>query len=66
MHGMMDLQVLKQWHEERLREAESNRLAKALRATRKRYAEWSSALAWELKRGAERVLKILQAPKNAG
>jgi hypothetical protein len=35
MHGMMDLQVLKQRHEERLCTAQMYRLAKALRATRK-------------------------------
>ena len=38
MHGMMDLQVLKQRHEEKLCEAQMYRLAKALRATHKHQA----------------------------
>jgi hypothetical protein len=44
MHGMMDLQALKQRHEERLWEAQMYRLAKALQATRKQQAGW-----WRLK-----------------
>jgi hypothetical protein len=36
VYGTMSPEVLKQHHEEMLREAESNRLKKALRAERKR------------------------------
>jgi hypothetical protein len=66
VYGMLDPQLLKQRHEDMLREAEMSCQAKALRAARKKRAGWSSVLAWELKRGAERILKILKVPKNAG
>jgi hypothetical protein len=50
MHGIMDLRVFEQRREEMLREAELNRLKKALRATRKRPApsRLASTVAWEL------------------
>jgi hypothetical protein len=64
MHGMLDPQVLRRCHLERLCEAEMNRLTKELRAIRKQPAGWSSALAWELKRCVGRVLKILKSPKK--
>ena len=63
---MLDSQLIKQRHEDMLREAELNRQAKALRAARKKRDGWSPALAWELKRGAERIFKILNTPKNVG
>jgi hypothetical protein len=66
MHGMLDPEVLRRCHRERLREAEMNRLAKELRATRTQRAGWPSVLAWELKSGAARMLKILKAPRDAG
>jgi hypothetical protein len=36
---MMDLEIWKQYHEEMIREAERNRLAKELRTARKKRAE---------------------------
>ena len=38
MYGAMSLEVLEQWREEMLREAELNQLKKALQANRKRSA----------------------------
>ena len=38
----------------------------SLRATRKRRDIWRSALVWELKRHAGRLLKLLRALRNAG
>ena len=66
MHEMMTLELAKQRREEMLREAELNRQAKALRATRKRGAGRRSALVWEMKRQAGRLLKLLRAMRNAG
>ncbi len=65
---MMDPQLIKQRHEELLREAETNRLAKALRATREQRTDTNraSALAWELKGVAGRLRKLLRALKDAG
>jgi hypothetical protein len=50
VHGIMDLHVIEQRREEMLREAELNRLKKALRATRKRPtpSRLASTVAWEL------------------
>lgn len=64
----MDLQTWKQRREEMMREAEQNRLAKALRESRKRRgAEGrASSPAWELKRIAGRLLKRLRSLKRAG
>jgi hypothetical protein len=52
MQQMMVYQIWKQRREELLREAEMNRQVKAVRATGKRRAGRSSALAWELRRHA--------------
>jgi hypothetical protein len=66
MYGMIDLQVLKRRHEEMLREAQLNRLKKALRADRKRSAtpRWASTVAWELIRAAGLLRKFFRTPKN--
>jgi hypothetical protein len=54
---MMDLWTCKQRREAMIREAEKARLARALRGLRKRQgADRTSALAWELKRFASRLL----------
>ena len=66
MHEMMSLELLKQRHEELLREAEMNRQARALRATGKRGAGRRSVLAWELKRHAGRLRKRLKTLWNVG
>ncbi len=66
MHEMMDFQLAKQRREELLREVELNRRAKALRATRERRHGRRSAIAWEMKRQAGRLLKLLRALRNAG
>ncbi len=66
---MVDLQIWKQRREEMMREAEQNRLAKALRESRKRRTganNWASSLAWELKRIAGRLLKLLRSLTRAG
>ncbi len=58
----MDLQDCKQRREEMIREAEQNRLSKALRESRKRRgAGRESSPAWELKRIAGRLLKLSRA-----
>ena len=66
MQQMMDFQFAKQRHEELLREAEMNRQVKAVRATGKRRAGRSSALAWELRRHAGVLLKLLRILRNVG
>ncbi len=63
---MMDYQLWKQRREEMLREVELNRLAKRVRATRKRRAGRRSALVWEMKRQAGRLLKFLRTLRNTG
>ena len=66
MREWIDLQIWKQRLEEMMREAEQNRLAKALRESRKRRPSANnraSSLAWELKRGAGRLLKLLRSLK---
>jgi hypothetical protein len=60
MHEMMDFQLANQRREELLREAELNRQAKALWAARKRRYGRRSALVWEMKRQAGRLLKLLR------
>ena len=63
---MMDLQVWKQRREELVHEVHQNRLAKALRESRKRRGGCrTSSLAWELGRGADRFRKLLRSPKWA-
>ena len=66
MYGMIDLQESKRRHEEMLREAEMNRLKKALRANRKGSAtpRWASTVAWELIRAAGLIRKFFWTPKN--
>ncbi len=66
MHEMMDFQLVKQRHEEMLREADMSRQAKVLRATRKGRDGRRSALVWEMKRHAGRLLKLLRAMRSAG
>jgi len=66
MYEMMSLELAKQCHEERLREAELSRQAKALRAPRKRRAGRRSALVWEMKRYAGGLLKLVRTLRNAG
>jgi len=66
MHEMMSLGLAKQRHEDLLGEAEMNRQVKALRATGKRSAGRSSALAWDLRRHAGVLLKLLRALRKFG
>ena len=67
MHKMTDLyEVVKQRREEMMREVGLNRLAKRLRGARKRRAGLMSLLAWERKRGAGRLRKVLRTLKKAG
>ena len=62
MHGMMDFQLVKQRREVMVREVERNRLAKELRNSRKRRdAGRTSSAAWELKRIAGRLRKLLRS-----
>jgi hypothetical protein len=64
---MMDSRIWKQRREELLREAELSRQAEALRATRKRRYGWRSALVWEMKQQAGRLLKLWRrALRKAG
>ena len=67
MNGMMSKEILKQRHEEMLREAELNRLKKVLRADRKRpiASGWASTVAWEVTRALGLLRKkFLRTPKN--
>jgi hypothetical protein len=68
VYGTMSMEVLEHQCEEMLREAESNRLKKALRADRKRLgtSRWASTVAWELARTISTLDKFFKAPKNAG
>jgi hypothetical protein len=63
---MMSMEVLEQRREEMLREAESNRLKKTMRATRKRSApsRLASTVAWELAWAGGRLRKLLRTPQN--
>ncbi len=57
----MDFERWKQHREEMFREVEQNRLAKELRASRKRRGSGrASAPVWELKRAVGRLLKLLR------
>ena len=60
IHEMMILELAKRRHEELLREAELRRRAKALRAAHKGDASRRSTVVWELKRQAQRLLKLLK------
>ena len=63
---MMDLQIWNQRHEELMHEAQQDRLAKALRDSRKRRGGGrASSLAWELRRGAGRLHKLLRSSRQA-
>ncbi len=66
LHEMMDSQIWKQRREEVMREVKLNHLAKRVRATRKWRAGRRSALVWEMKRQAGRLLKLLRILRNAG
>ena len=66
MHDLIRLELATQRHEELLREAEMNRRARALRATRKWREGWRSALVWEIKRYAGSLLKSLRALRKVG
>ena len=59
---MMDLELWKQRREELMHEAKQNRLARALRDSRKRRgAGLASSLAWELRRHAGHLRKFVRA-----
>ncbi len=65
MYGAISPEVLEQRREELLREAESNRLKKALREReRSATSPWVSAPGWELARAAGRLRKFFRTPKN--
>jgi hypothetical protein len=65
--SMFDFEVWKQHREELMREVEQNRLAKALRDSRKRRGSGrASSPLWELKRIVGRLLKLLRNLRNAG
>jgi hypothetical protein len=65
--SMFDFEVWKQHREELMREVEQNRLAKALRDSRKRRGSGrASSPLWELKRIVGRLLKLLRSLRNAG
>jgi hypothetical protein len=66
MQEMIDIKIVKLRREELLHEAELNRQAKALRAAGKGRAGRRSALVWEMKWHARRLLKLLGTLKNAG
>ena len=66
MHQMIDIQLVKLRRDELLGESELNRQAKALRAASKGRAGRRSALVWEMKRHAGRLLKRLGTLKTAG
>jgi hypothetical protein len=64
--GMMSMEVLEQRRKEMLREAELNRLKKALRAEHRRSAisRWATALKWELARAVGLLRKFFRMPNN--
>ncbi len=65
--SMFDFEAWKQHREELMREVEQNRLAKALRDSRKRRGSGrASSPLWELKRIVGRLLKLLRSLRNAG
>jgi hypothetical protein len=66
MNGILDLRVIEQRRNEMLREAELNRLKKAIRATRKRpvTSRLASTVAWELARAGGLLRKLLRTPQN--
>ena len=58
MHEVMDFQLTKQRQEELLHEVERSRLARTVRAARKRRI--GQVLVWELKRGAGRLPQAVE------
>lgn len=67
MSEMMDLEVLKRHRKEMLREVEQNRLARSLGKCRRRHGSGRVyGLAWELKRIAGRLRKLLSTSRKAG
>jgi hypothetical protein len=68
VYGMMSLEVLEQRRKEMVREAESHRLKKVLRAGHQRsptVSLWASTVAWELGRTAGLLRKLFRTLKNA-
>jgi hypothetical protein len=63
----MSREVLEQHGAEMLREAELNRLEKALQANRRRTAtpRWASIVAWELAKSLGLLRKSFRTPKNS-
>jgi vacuolar-type H+-ATPase subunit H len=67
LHEMMSLELAKQRREELLRKAELRRQAKALRVARKRGDGRRSAVVWEMRKQAQRLLKVLlRTLRNTG
>ena len=65
--SMFDFETSKQHREEMMRKVEQDRLAKALRDSRKRRGSGRvSSPLWELKRIVGRLLKLLRNLRNAG
>lgn len=66
MYGTMSMEVLEQRRADMLREAELDRLKKALRANRKRPvgSRWASTVAWELARAVGLLRKFFKALSN--
>jgi hypothetical protein len=60
MDGRVKFQLWRQHHEDLMREAETRRLAKALRKGGERLPRRIPALAWELRRHGGRVPKFLR------
>lgn len=61
MHDMMDFETWKQRHEQMMRDAQQEHLAKALRASRKRHRSGgASSVSWEVKRIVGRLRKRLR------
>jgi hypothetical protein len=67
VYGMIDPEEPRRRHKELLRQAEPNRLRKALRANRNGPAtsRWASTVAWELMRAAGLLRKFFRMLKNA-
>ena len=61
---MANWEAWQQHREEMVREVELNRLAKALRVGRKTRGDRAFLLAWELRRAAGRLRKLVTALKN--
>jgi hypothetical protein len=64
---LIDLyEVIRQRHEEMAQEVKRNRLARELRAARKRrVGGWASALTWELERIIGRLFKLVKSLRDA-